>query len=213
MTTALHAERLDAMLAAVRASRARTVLDLGCGDGPLLRKLALEPRIERIVGLDLDIGALERLRDELQQCPERSSASVELVHGSITEGGLALRGFDAAVLVETIEHLAPDRLSVLENAIFRGMRPTCVFISTPNADFNPLLGVPPHRFRHPDHRFEWGRERFRTWAAGVARRKGYGVSFRDLAGAHPTCGGASQMASFAEEVLRHGAAAAAAAAA
>ena len=202
MTTILHSERLDAVLAAVRESRARTVLDLGCGDGSLLRRLALEPRIERIVGLDLDFAALDRLRVELSDRPQAVRARVDLVHGSITEAGPKLAGFDAAVLVETIEHLAPDRLSIIEHAIFRRMRPASVFVSTPNADFNPLLGVPSHRFRHPDHRFEWGRERFRTWAGGVARRNGYAVGFRDLAGAHPACGGASQMASFAQEVPR-----------
>ena len=83
---------------------------------------------------------------------------------------------------------------MVERRVFQEMRPETVVITTPNGDFNPLLGVPPHRFRHPDHRFEWGRAKFRSWAERVAERNGYAVTCRDVAGAHPVHGGASQMA-------------------
>lgn len=76
------------------------------------------------------------------------------------------------------------------------MRPDMVVITTPNADINPLLGVPPHRMRHPDHRFEWGRARFRGWCDRAARAAGYAVTLHDIAGHHPDLGGASQMAVF-----------------
>ena len=104
-----------------------------------------------------------------------------------------IRGFHAADLF-TIANGACGTL-----AVFRAMRPATVVITTPNADFNALLGVPGHRLRRPDHRFEWGRARFRCWAEGVARRNGYAVACRDLAGAHPLHGGASQMALFERE--------------
>jgi 3' terminal RNA ribose 2'-O-methyltransferase Hen1 len=194
--SALHDERLLAVLAALRDSGARRILDLGCGEGNLLTLLMREPRFERIVGIDLSLPCLERLRAKLRDADAATRARVELVHGCITEPRPALRHFDAAVLVETIEHIAPNRLSVLERAVFRDLRPAVVVITTPNADFNALLGVPGHRFRHPDHRFEWGRAKFGAWAEGVARRNGYGVGCRDLAGRHPVCGGASQMAYF-----------------
>jgi small RNA 2'-O-methyltransferase len=93
-----------------------------------------------------------------------------------------LGGFDAAILVETIEHIEPDKLSRLERALFRDMRPATVIVTTPNSDFNALLGVPGHRMRHRDHRFEWGSDRFRAWAGGVASRNGYEAACENVAG-------------------------------
>lgn len=192
----LHEQRLEAVRAIVRESGARTVLDLGCGDGGLFTRLMTEPRIERLVGVDLCRHALGRLRRRLEAIEGGAAKKVDLVHGSMTEVGAALRGFDCAILVETIEHIDPGRLSLVERAVFAEMRPQTVVITTPNAEFNPLLAVPSHRFRHPDHRFEWDRARFRRWASGVAARNGYGVACHDIAGRHPVLGGASQMAVF-----------------
>lgn len=195
MTSWLHEQRLDAAFAIVQQCCAGIVLDLGCGDGDLLTRLAVEPQIERIVGVDLCGASLGRLRERLARL-DRPCAQVDLIHGSMTEGAHALTGFDCAILIETIEHIEPARLSVLERAVFAEMRPATVVITTPNAEFNPLLGVPPRRYRHPDHRFEWDRARFRRWAHGVAARNGYSVACSDIAGNHPSLGGASQMAVF-----------------
>ena len=194
MTTWLHDQRLEAVLAAVRESGAERILDLGCGDGALLLRLAQEPAVRRVVGIDLSPDSLAQLREKLRETPAEIREKVELIHGSIHESRPALAGFDAAILVEIIEHIDPDRLSVIERRVFGDMRPSTVVITTPNGDFNPLLGVPNHRFRHPDHRFEWGRVKFRSWIEGVARRNGYAFTCRDVAGAHPVHGGASQMA-------------------
>ncbi|WP_287188615.1 hypothetical protein [Rhodovulum sp.] len=112
------------------------------------------------------------------------------------DGHVALAGSECAVLIEMIEHIDPGHRSRLEHAVFGQMRPRTVIITTPNAEFNSLLGVPPHRFRHPDHRFEWPRARFRSWGRRVAAAWRYYVRFRDIAGAHPDLGGASQMAVF-----------------
>lgn len=199
MTTWLHEERLSAVCAIIRDRRARSILDLGCGDGDLLLRLALEPWIERIVGVEIDPAALARLDRRLEAAgPDMSPhiSKIRLVHGSMTEGGGALAGFDCAILLETIEHIDPARLSVLERNIFAAMRPTTAIITTPNAEYNPLLGVPSHRFRHPGHRFEWDRAKFLKWAEGVAARQRYAMVCQDIAGHHPTLGGASQMAVF-----------------
>jgi len=196
MTSWLHEQRLADTHEAIRRCGARTVLDLGCGDGDLLVRLAREPKIERVVGVDICGTSLERLRGRLKALEGAATAQVDLVHGSIIEGSPIGSGFDCAVLVEIIEHIDPNRLSVLERAVFAGLKTTTVVVTTPNAEFNPLLGVPAHRFRHPDHRFEWDRRKFRRWASGVARRNGYQVDCSDIAGRHPTHGGASQMAVF-----------------
>ena len=198
MTTWLHEERLEAAREAVVASGAASILDLGCGEGDLLIRLLDEPQIERILAVDICNRVLDRLRQRLDARTEPLSASVELRRGSMTEAARSHTGFDCAILIETIEHIAPERLSGLERAVFLESRPRTVVITTPNAEFNALLGVPAHRFRHPEHRFEWSRERFRLWAEGVAGRTGYTVTCHDIAGRHPALGGASQMAVFGD---------------
>lgn len=195
MTSPLHAERLRAILAAVAAVRPARVLDLGCGAGDLVPGLCRLDGVARVVGLDSSRAALERLRARLVAIGPLP-AQVDLVEGSVLDAGAALAGFDCAVLSEVIEHLTPDRLSGLERAVFAQMRPVRVVVTTPNAEVNTLLGVPAHRFRHPDHRFEWDRARFGAWAGGVAQRNGYALARADIGGRHPTLGGASQMAVF-----------------
>jgi small RNA 2'-O-methyltransferase len=204
----LHEQRLLAVLDAVRDSGATTLLDLGCGEGEFVLRAVAEGTMERIVGMDICAQSLGRLRERLGQAGGLGAANVELVHRSITEPGGVLSGFDCAVLIETIEHVEPGRLSALERSVFTHMSPRVVVVTTPNAEYNTLLGVPPHRYRHPDHRFEWDRSTFRRWAAGVATRHGYAVTCSDIAGNHPTYGGASQMA-----VFRHASAAGSSAAA
>ena len=197
MTSWMHEDRLQAALDVVLASGARSVLDLGCGDGDLFVRLAAQPGITRLVGVDICADSLARLKARLARLPE-VSAQVDLRLGSMTTAQPALTGFDCAVLIETIEHIDPAHLSQLERALFGQMRPGMAVITTPNAEFNTLLGVPKHRFRHPDHRFEWDRARFQTWGARVAGAFGYRVAFSDIAGQHPDLGGASQMAVFTQ---------------
>ena len=99
-------------------------------------------------------------------------------------------------LLETIEHIPPDRLSKVERAIFNSFKPNLVLITTPNQECNELLGVPSHRLRHPEHEFEWTRAKFESWASGVGDRNGYHVTFQGIGWSHPSFGAASQMASF-----------------
>ncbi|GGD28114.1 methyltransferase domain-containing protein [Sinisalibacter lacisalsi] len=195
MTSWLHEERLQAVQRVVRACGATRLVDLGCGDGDLFVRLAVEPGLDALVGVDICPVSLERLKTRLKALDERGPR-IELREASMTEPAPDLAGFDCAILVETIEHIDPDRLSQLERALFRSMRPGTVVITTPNAEFNPLLGVPPNRMRHPGHRFEWDRARFQRWCRRVAEAAGYDVGFEDIAGRHPELGGASQMAVF-----------------
>ena len=195
MTSWLHEERLQAVIAEVRDSGASRVLDLGCGDGDMFVRLAGEQGISELVGVDICRASLERLRERLAKA-DRVVPHIDVREGSMTDPSPAMTGFDCAMLIETIEHIDPDQLSKLERAVFYKMRPQTVVITTPNAEFNPLLGVPKHRMRHPDHRFEWDRAKFRQWSTRIAGAAGYGVRMQDIAGLHPDLGGASQMAVF-----------------
>lgn len=194
--TALHDERLDAVVRHLVASGAGSVLDLGCGSGALLRRLVAEPRFTRIVGVDLSgesILAAERSLAPL--CPV-DGRRLSLVHGSFTVAEAALAGFDAAAMVETIEHVEPAHLSRVEHAVFAELRPGTVLVTTPNREYNVMFGLADGEFRHPDHRFEWTRSRFASWAGGVAGRNGYHATLVEIGPSHPLLGSPTQMAVF-----------------
>jgi small RNA 2'-O-methyltransferase len=194
-TSSLHEERLDSVVRHLRKNRCRTVVDLGCGGGALLERLLAEPAITRLVGIDLSLESLAAAERRLR-AQGASAERLSLRHGSVTEPHPDLTGFDAATLVETIEHLPPGHLSRLEHAVFVGMQPRVVVLTTPNREYNEILGTPAGAFRHPDHQFEWDRARFRSWAAGVARRTGYQVAFEAVGAGNAWLGSPTQLARF-----------------
>jgi small RNA 2'-O-methyltransferase len=194
--TSLHDERLVAVQRALVASGAQTVLDLGCGGGELLVRLAREPQLRRIVGMDISAESLFVAEALLDDALGEERGRVSLLEASFTTPDRRLEGFDAAALVETIEHVETDRLSAVERAVFGSYRPATVIVTTPNCEYNELYGLAPGILRHPDHRFEWTRARFRAWASGVSRRNGYAVSFTGIGEPDVVLGSSTQMATF-----------------
>ena len=167
----LNEQRIGAVLAAIRAGGARRVLDLGCGEGRLLRELLADRQFEEILGMDVSIRSLEIARDRLglDRLPERQAARIKLIHGSLIYRDRRLEGFDAAAVVEVVEHLDPPRLSAFERVLFEFARPGTVVLTTPNREYNVMWeNVGADRFRHPDHRFEWARQEFRDWCERIA---------------------------------------------
>ena len=196
MPTELHQQRMDAVMQRLLNRRSRTVLDLGCGRGQLLTRLADDNWFNKIIAVDISTDALKDARDHLGSRLTQEGNRIALLHGSFAEENLCLTGFDAAVLLETIEHIEPDRLSRVESAVFGCYRPRVVLITTPNREYNVLYNKREGQIRHPDHRFEWTREKFEGWAIGVADRNGYNVDFAGIGSPHPVFGGPTQMAEF-----------------
>jgi 3' terminal RNA ribose 2'-O-methyltransferase Hen1 len=161
--------------------------------------LLREPTFERIVGLDVAHRALERARDRLQMdsLPERQRQRLTLLHGSLLYRDKRLAGFDAAALVEVIEHLDPPRLHAFERVVFEYARPRTVVLTTPNAEYNVNFeGLGQGRFRHKDHRFEWTRAECERWAARIADAHGYAVRFLPVGAVQGETGAPTQMAIF-----------------
>lgn len=195
----LNDQRIGTVLAALRASGAKRLLDLGCGEGKLIRELLKEKQFEEIVGLDVSIRSLEaaQRRLKLERLPTKQAERVRLIHGSLMYRDKRFEGFDAASVVEVVEHLDPPRLSAFERVLFEFARPRTVVLTTPNREYNikwETLGTA--RFRHPDHRFEWTRQEFQDWANGMAVRFGYEVRFLPVGAVDEKVGAPTQMGVF-----------------
>ncbi|MBO0775208.1 MAG: 3' terminal RNA ribose 2'-O-methyltransferase Hen1, partial [Actinobacteria bacterium] len=94
--------RRDAVLAAVRAARARRVGDLGCGDGALTRELLADRGIEQVIAVDVSVRALQLAarRLGLDSMPAAQRERLRLFQSSLTYRDARLAGLDAAVLME-----------------------------------------------------------------------------------------------------------------
>lgn len=196
----LHEQRLGSVVSVLRSSGAKRVLDLGCGSGKLITGLLKEPTFEVIAGVDVSHRALEiaasRLR--LERLAPRQRDRVQLFQTALTYRDRRLSGFDAAAVVEVIEHLDKPRLSSFERVLFEHARPSTVVVTTPNREYNVKFeGLPAGQFRHRDHRFEWTRSELEDWAGEVAGRFGYGVRFLPIGPEDPELGAPTQMAVFA----------------
>lgn len=195
----LHDQRLALVRDILVASGARRVVDLGCGEGKLLRLLLAERQFETIVGMDVAHRSLEVASERLKldRIPEMQRERITLLHGSLMYRDARLHGFDAAAVIEVIEHLDAARLAAFERVVFEFARPGLLVVTTPNAEYNGQWpSLPAGRFRHPDHRFEWTRAEFADWSRTLAARTGYSVAFHPVGPEHPEVGAPTQMAVF-----------------
>ncbi|TVP54979.1 MAG: methyltransferase domain-containing protein [Halomonadaceae bacterium] len=195
MPSNLHEDRLDLVAQWLDQPDITSVLDLGCGSGSLLQRLVHNPRLRRILGVEQSGMLIHQAKHNLAGwlCAE---SPLQFRQGSFTDTTLPFTGFDAATLVETIEHVDPGQLALVERAVFAHYRPGQVIITTPNGEYNPLLGLGPGEKRDPDHRFEWPRDRFRKWCLGIAGRQGYQVRISGIGEADDQLGSPTQVARF-----------------
>ncbi|MCI0553126.1 MAG: 3' terminal RNA ribose 2'-O-methyltransferase Hen1 [Anaerolineae bacterium] len=195
----LHEQRLGAVLAVLKNSGAHRVLDLGCGEGRLLELLLAEKSFTQITGMDVSYRALEIAGERLylERMPPKQRERIQLIHGALTYRDTRLSGYDAAAVVEVIEHLDPSRLSVFERVLFEFAKPGLVVITTPNVEYNVKFEtLPAGKFRHKDHRFEWSRGEFQMWANQITDRFGYTVRFLSIGQEDPIVGSPTQMGIF-----------------
>lgn len=201
--TPLRALRIEAVLRALRDVGAHRVIDLGCGEGALLRELLADNGFTEIVGAEVSPRALSKAerRLRLDQLPDRTRERLTLLQTSATYRDTRLTAYDAIILMEVVEHIDPPRLPALEKAVFDHARPAAVIVTTPNRDYNVrYAGLAAGAMRHPDHRFEWTRAEFRSWAASLAGRHGYTVEFRPVGEDDPQLGSPTQLALFRREL-------------
>jgi 3' terminal RNA ribose 2'-O-methyltransferase Hen1 len=195
----LNEQRVASVLGVIEETGARAVVDLGCGEGRLMRALLRQRAIDRVAGMDVSPRALEIAADrlDLEHLPAMQRRRVDLWQGSVTYRDARLEGFDLACAIEVIEHLEPERLPAFERVVFEHARVPTVVITTPNVEYNTRFpGLPAGKLRHGDHRFEWTRAELEAWARGVAERNGYTVRFAAIGPEDPEVGAPTQMAVF-----------------
>lgn len=179
----LHQQRHGVVLSVLQAKNARSVADLGCGEGKLIRDLLKHSTFERVLGMDVSHRTLAIAADRLKldRLPPTVRNRLELVHGSLMYRDARLEGFDAAVLCEVIEHMDEPRLAALERVVFAAAKPRHVIVTTPNSEYNVMWEtLTAGTMRHRDHRFEWTRDQFKAWSAGICSRHGYTCEFRGV---------------------------------
>ena len=198
-TVNLNEQRLNTVLAALKSANAKRVLDLGCGEGKLLRALLADRAFDEIVGVDVSHRSLEMAHERLrlERMPDRQRQRIKLIHGSLMYRDKRLFGFDGAAVVEVIEHLDEPRLAAFERVLFEFAKPATVVLTTPNVEYNARFEtLPAGKFRHKDHRFEWTRNEFEDWANAIANRFGYAVRFLPVGPEDDALGAPTQMAVF-----------------
>ena len=197
----LNDERMNAVIGAVVAAGGGRVVDLGTGEGNLVRRLLAEASVSEVLGVDVSIGALDKAEKRLylDEMSERRREQVHLIQGALTYTDERIRGFDVATVIEVIEHVDEERLDILSRVLFGDAAPGTVIVTTPNVEYNVHFpNLPAGTMRHRDHRFEWTRAKFTAWAEQVCTDHGYTVSFGPIGPDDPVTGPPTQMAVFSK---------------
>ena len=195
----LNTQRLGSVAAALKNCGAKSVIDMGCGEGNLLNILLKDRQFTRIAGFDPSHIALERAGDKLKL--DRASESVleriKLFQSSLFYKDARFSGYDAACVIEVIEHLDIPRLAAFERVLFECAKPPVVVLTTPNKEYNiNYQNLRDEDLRHGDHRFEWTRAEFRDWAHRTAEKFGYAVQFSEIGDVDEMHGAPTQMGVF-----------------
>ena len=195
----LVALRHDAVIAALTDARPTSVVDLGCGSGALIGKLLDIQGIDRVIGTEVSDAALRQAarRLHVDTMTERQADRLSLWLSSLQYQDARLTGLDAAVLMEVIEHIDPERVPAVTANLFGFLRPRRVVVTTPNAEHNVRYeALAGGGMRHPDHRFEWTRTEFAAWATAAGEAYGYTVEHRPVGPVDDEVGPATQLALF-----------------
>ena len=195
----LHDRRIKLIAEKLVESGAERVLDLGCGEGKLIRQLLKHKQFSEIAGMDVSYDELLKAKERIHfdEMSPKQKERIHLFQGSLTYRDKRLEGFDAAAVVEVIEHLDLNRLKAFERVLFEFAKPEIIFLTTPNKEYNVMWEqLDAGEIRHDDHRFEWTRNEFAEWANATGQTYNYIVEILPVGDEEENVGAPSQMAIF-----------------
>ncbi len=198
----LNQQRLDSIADTLNELDVKTIIDLGCGEGKLIKRLIEEKKYTKITGVDVAHSELCRAEKKLKfkDMHHESKQKVNLLQSSLMYRDKRFENYDAATLIEVIEHVELSRLDMLEKSVFQYAQPKYVIVTTPNVEYNTKFeALPSNTFRHKDHRFEWTREEFQSWANHIGKKFGYFATFKDIGTIDEKVGSPTQMAIFTKQ--------------
>jgi 3' terminal RNA ribose 2'-O-methyltransferase Hen1 len=198
----LHDKRIKLVAEKLFDSGAERVLDLGCGEGKLIRQLLKQKQFTFILGMDVSYNELLKAKERLHldEMSPKQKERLNLIQGSLTYRDDRLAGFDAAAVVEVIEHLDPGRLHAFERVLFECAKPKTVVLTTPNKEYNAMWEkLDAEAMRHEDHRFEWTRKEFADWVSNIENKYKYKAQLLPIGDEVEGMGAPSQMAVFTYE--------------
>lgn len=147
----LYKERISSIYNLLLENNVTSVLELGCGTGRLLQKLAESKSFSKIVGIDNSdkrvIKAQKATKNYDVQILKQSFFQIENPN--------IFKNYDAIVASEVIEHLVPEDLEKLIALIFEGISPKIIVFTTPNKTYNCNYATLYNGFRHSSHVFEY----------------------------------------------------------
>jgi len=188
---------LDTLKEEEKKAAIKSFADLGASEGGFLKYFRHKSGTEAVYGVDIDRSVLQRsaaflkplIADYLDR--REDPLTIELLCGSIADQDSRLYRVDGVSAIELIEHLHPAELAAFPKTVFGYMQPQVAVITTPNIEHNALFPDFEGPFRHWDHKFEWTRVEFESWAAGiVAEYPEYSVEFSGVG--HPSSGPCKQ---------------------
>ena len=159
--------RVEAVASIARDIRARTIVDVGCGEGRFAKRLLmLRPR-PFVFGVDLEPSMIEPEDFHIRML--RSSA---VCKADVFLALRHLRDFDLALGVEVIEHFSQKQLTRFERLFFDQALAKTWIVTTPNSECNihlPRNGEPARRLRHVGHKFEFSQNQFGVWVSHICK--------------------------------------------
>ena len=164
--------------------------------------LLKDKQFQEIAGMDVSYSELSKAKDRLHwdELAPKQKERITLFQGASTYKDKRLEGYDAAAIVEAIEHLDKNRLPAFERVVFEFAQPKTIILTTPNREYNVMFeNMKTGSLRHRDHRFEWTRAEFESWAKGVAARNNYQVEFLPVGEVEENVGAPTQMGIFVKD--------------
>ena len=193
----LKIQRHEAIEATLAIHGAKTIIDLGCGEGSLIFYLLEQKKYAKIAGTDISAKNIESAKKRIAGRPSRACREDDLFVSSLTYPDKRLRGYDAAVLSEVIEHFEINRMNTVMKNILGAAKPQIFIMTTPNRAYNnQFSGLADGAMRHPDHRYEFTEEEFTNFCRKNASAFGYEVELEPIGEISPEFGAPTLMGVF-----------------